>query len=141
MIFLIKPRLTYFMKEDGNVMYIQADNGDVHQKKQILRFIDNVRVTQDDKLLTGKLLIYDGTPKTMTMPDGAELTSAGIEGTCNHLVWYLNEKRIETTGDVLMHLNSAEPDRNIVPPRIETLPLDSATESGQENSPGRHTGN
>jgi len=117
-IFLIKPRLTYFM-EDGKVIYVQSDSGDVEQKKQLLRFIDNVRATQDDKVLTGKILVYNGTAKTMTMPEGAELTATGVEGSGNHLVWFIDAQRIETTGDVTMHLESAAPI------------LDSGPESGQ----------
>ena len=122
-IFLLNPRLTYFM-EDGSVMYVYSDSGDVDQKEQILRFIDNVRVTQDDKILTGKLLVHSGTAKTMTMSEGAELAATGMQGTCNHLVWYMDTKRIETAGNVVMHLNSVAPE-NRTPPDVETLTLDS----------------
>jgi LPS export ABC transporter protein LptC len=117
-IFLTKPRLTYFM-EDDKVMYVQSDSGDVEQQKHLLRFIDNVRVTQDDKILTGKILVYDGTVKTMTMPEGGELTATGVEGSGNHLVWFINTQRIETTGDVIMHLESAAPEGH-TPPGVDS---------------------
>jgi LPS export ABC transporter protein LptC len=117
-IFLIKPRLTYFM-EDGNVIYIQSDGGNVEQQKQMLRFIDNVRATRDDKILTGKLLVYNGTAKTMTMPESAELTAAEVWGSANHLVWFIDTKRIETRGDVIMHLDSPAPEGH-TPPGAET---------------------
>ena len=108
-IFLLSPMLTYFMREDDKVMYVQSDSGDVDQQEQILRFIENVRVTQDDTLITGPLLIYDGKTSTMTMPESAELTATGMRGSCTHLVWFINKKHIEATGDVVMHLASAAP--------------------------------
>ena len=134
-IFLIKPRLTYFM-EDGKILYVESDTGDVDQKNQILRFIDTVRITQEDKLLTGNLLVYNGTAKTMTMPLGAELTATGVDGRGNRLVWHIDTKIIETTGDILVHMESAAPDVNITPPKIEDVIVDEIPESGQETSSG-----
>jgi hypothetical protein len=96
----------------------------------LLRFIDNVRATQDDKILTGKILVYNGTAKTMTMPESAELTATGVQGSANHLVWFIDTKRIETRGDVTMHLEGAAPEGH-TPPGVETVILDSGPESGQ----------
>ena len=123
-IFLINPRLTYFMKEDSKAIYVQSDSGDVDQQEQVLRFIDNVRVTQDDTILTGQLLIHDGRTKTMLMPEGAELTATGMQGSCNHLIWFIDTKRIETMGDVIMHLTSAAPKEGHTPPAVETVTLE-----------------
>ena len=119
MIFLEQPRLTYFMKEDGKSMHVRSDKGDIQQKKQVMRFIDNVRVTQGETLLTGKLLVYDGAPKTMTMPEGAELSDTGVAGVCNHLIWHIDERRIETTGNIVVHFNSASPEQTTSPASIE----------------------
>ena len=126
-IFLVEPRLTYFI-EDGSVIYVQSDSGDVDQKEQILRFIDNVLVTQDDTILTGRLLIYDGAARTMTMPEGAELDSATMRGSGNHLVWFMDTKRIETTCNVVIHLESAAPEEGHTPQDIATVTLDSMPE-------------
>lgn len=114
-ILLTQPRLTYFMKEDGKILYVQSDSGDVDQKNQILRFINNVRVTQEDKVLTGNILVYNGTAKTMTMFEGANLTADSMEGSSNVLVWHLTTKHIETSGDVVMYLETAGPDKNHLP--------------------------
>ena len=134
-ILLIKPRLTYFM-EDGKILYVESDTGDVDQKNQILRFIDAVRITQEDKLLTGNLLVYNGTAKTMTMPLGAELAATGVDGRGDRLVWHIDTKVIETTGDILVHMESVPPDANIIPPKIEDVIVDEIPESGQETSSG-----
>jgi LPS export ABC transporter protein LptC len=123
-IFLLQPRLTYFMREDDKILYVQSDTGDVDQAEQILRFIDNVRVTQDDTVITGPLLIYDGKTKTMTMPEGAELTDTGMQGSYRHLVWFMDTKRIETKGDVVTHLASAAPEEAHTPPAVETVTLE-----------------
>jgi LPS export ABC transporter protein LptC len=123
-IFLTNPRLTYFMREDDKVIYVQSDSGDVDQQEQLLRFIDNVRVTQDDTILIGPLLIYDGKTNTMTMPEGAELAATGVQGSYNHLVWFIDTKRIETMGDVVTHLASAVPEKGHTPPAVETVILE-----------------
>jgi len=123
-IFLTNPRLTYFMREDDKVIYVQSESGDVDQQEQLLRFIDNVRVTQDDTILIGPLLIYDGKTNTMTMPEGAELAATGVQGSYNHLVWFIDTKRIETMGDVVTHLASAVPEKGHTPPAVETVILE-----------------
>lgn len=101
------PRLSYFL-EDGKVMYVASDKGDVEQKKQLLRFIDHVRVTLDEKQLTGPLLIYNGEDKSMTMPQGGVFTDPGIEGSARLFVWHIDSKIIEAEGDVLFHISRSE---------------------------------
>ena len=108
------PRLTYFL-EDGQVMYVESDKGDVEQKKQILRFIDHVRVTLETRLLTGPLLIYDGADKSMTMPQGGEFSDTDVAGSARFLVWHINTKVIEAEGDVLFHISHAEENSDTTP--------------------------
>ena len=104
-----EPRLTYFMREEGQVMYVQSETGEVDQKSQILRFINKVRVTQNDKLLTGDLLVYDGNAKTMTFPDGGDFASTDVSGNARSIVWHIDNKLIDADGDVFVHLDGPEP--------------------------------
>lgn len=96
-----KPYLTYFMNDEkSSVMYVTSEQGDVDQKTQVMRFMDNVSVTKEDTLLKGPLLIYNGTESTMTMPDGGDLTGATMSGSAKVMVWDMKNNRIDATGDV-----------------------------------------
>lgn len=134
-IFLLEPRLTYFLREDGKTIHVHSVKGEAEQKKQILRFIDQVRVTQEDKILTGDLLVYNGTQKTMTMAEGAALSTTGMEGKADHVIWHIDERRIESIGDVVMHLNSLPSESQQRVPALESLNLDTRPESGQVKAP------
>lgn len=104
-----QPRLTYFMREDGKILHVFSDTGDVDQKTQILRFIDNVRVTQESKLITGELLVYNGNEKTMTFPQGCAFEDTSVRGSARELVWHIERQLIEAEGDIYVFLSSPDP--------------------------------
>ena len=110
-----QPRLTYFMKDDGKNLYVQSVRGDVNQKTQILRFVDDVQVSQDAKHLKGALLVYNGNEKTMTLPQGAVFADNGIEGTADFLVWHIDHKFIEATGNIRVDFEVASPEIHSLP--------------------------
>lgn len=99
-----KPRLTYFMQDGGNPLFVESVTGSIDQKTQTLRFIDAVRVSQEQKLLTSDMLVYNGEEKTMSFPYGGEFSDTGVSGTAKRLVWRINEKRIEASGGVTVYL-------------------------------------
>lgn len=117
-----KPKLTYFEKDDpGKPLYVNSDRGDVEQKSQILRFVTNVRIMQEDRQMEGELLIYNGTSKTMTFPNGARFAGSEMKGVADHFVWDIHQKVITGTGGVDIFFNSGD-DGNVPAKQEDTLP-------------------
>ncbi|MDR2668787.1 MAG: LPS export ABC transporter periplasmic protein LptC [Desulfovibrio sp.] len=98
-----KPRLTYFMKEDGKVMHVSSDNGTIEQKMRIIRFIENVHITQDDKSFDGDLLVYNGTQKSMNFPGGGTFSGKGLSGRAETITWFLDRRQVTAEGDVAVY--------------------------------------
>ncbi len=95
-----QPRLTYFMKEDGKTLQVRSERGDIAQKSQLLRFITNVQIAQDNKRIVGELLVYNGTRKTMTFPRGGNFTDTGMSGSARFVEWHIDTRIIDADGDV-----------------------------------------
>lgn len=108
LIIVERPRLTYNMREEGKVLFVESRTGDINQKQQLLRFIEDVRVTQEEKRIIGSLLVYNGGDKTMTFPQGCELTDTGVNGTMDTLVWHIDRQFIEGDGNVKVFLEGPE---------------------------------
>ncbi len=109
------PRLTYFMPEKEKTLFVTSESGVIDQKEQVLSFIDNVHVSQEDKALQGDLLVYNGTAKTMTLPRGGEFSGTGISGSAAFIVWNINRKVIEAEGDVSVHFDGSESPAPLTP--------------------------
>ncbi|MDL2316109.1 LPS export ABC transporter periplasmic protein LptC [Desulfovibrio sp. OttesenSCG-928-A18] len=116
-----KPYLTYFLRDEGKVMYISAEKGDIEQKEQILRFIDQVRITRDDTLVTGSLLVYDGREKTMTFPRGGSIQGKRMAGDAAFIVWDIKNDRLEASGEVNV-LFSPPSDGEVSTPKEDNTP-------------------
>lgn len=95
-----KPRLTYNMREEGKVLFVTSRTGDINQKEQILRFIDDVSATQESKHITGPLLVYNGKEKTMTFPQGSHFEDTGVFGSADTLVWHIERQFVEGEGNI-----------------------------------------
>ena len=104
LIIVEEPRLTYNMREQDKILFVESRTGDINQKQQVLRFIENVRVTQEDKRLTGPLLVYSGADKTMTFPQGCDFIDTGVTGAMDKLVWHIDRQFIEGDGNVKVFL-------------------------------------
>jgi hypothetical protein len=105
-----KPKLTYFSRAEGEApLHVSSETGLIQQKNQILRFVDKVRITQDDKVLDGDLLVYDGARKSMTFPRGGEFADSGVRGSADTVEWNIEKQCIVATGNVsvLMHSTAA----------------------------------
>ncbi|MDR0826331.1 MAG: LPS export ABC transporter periplasmic protein LptC [Desulfovibrio sp.] len=107
LIIVDEPRLVYFMKDRDKILNVRSRKGDIEQKTQVIRFIDSVRVTQDEKTFTGGLLVYNGTQKTMTFPDGCDFTDTGMQARANSFIWFIDQKRITAKGDVAVDFISS----------------------------------
>lgn len=115
-----RPSLTYFMpekdkEEKQKTLFVTSENGVVDQKEQILRFENQVHITMDDKAIQGDLLVYNGTAKTMTLPNGGEFTGTGISGTAPFLVWDMNNKTIRAEGGVAVQFAGSEASNPLTP--------------------------
>jgi lipopolysaccharide assembly outer membrane protein LptD (OstA) len=95
-----KPRLTYYMPPDNKELYVTANTGDIDQKNRILRFVGDVVASLNDRSLTGALLVYNGTAKTMTFPDGALFQEPGMTGGAQHVTWHVDDRTVTAEGDV-----------------------------------------
>ena len=105
-----KPRLTYFMPPDNEELHVTATTGDIDQKNHILRFVGDVVASLNDRSLTGARLVYDGTAKTRSFPDGALFQEPGMTGGAQHVVWHVDDRTVTAEGDVnvLFDRSSAE---------------------------------
>lgn len=103
-----EPNLTYFMPEKGKTLFVTSETGVINQKEQMLSFIKRVRISQEDKLLLGDLLVYNGTAKTMTFPNGGQFTGTGISGSASRIIWNINQRMIEAEGEVSVRFAGAE---------------------------------
>ena len=115
-----RPSLTYFMPEKDKAekqktLFVTSESGVVDQKEQILRFENQVHITMDDKAIQGNLLVYNGTAKTMTLPNGGEFTGTGISGTAPFLVWDMNNKTIRAEGGVAVEFAGSEAPNPLTP--------------------------
>ncbi len=102
-IFVEKPKLVYLMPPDNRELFVTADKGDIDQQEQILRFIDNVFAYQGNNTLRGPLLVYNGTAKTMTFPDGGEFSGKGSSGSAPFVIWSMHSNTVEASGGVTVH--------------------------------------
>ena len=127
-----QPRLTYNMREEGKVLFVESHTGDINQKTQVLRFIEDVRVTQESKIITGGLLVYDGNDKTMTFPQGCLFTDTGVSGSVNTLVWHIDRQIIEGEGDVKVVLEGSS--KSATPPAPQA-PDDRTNEAPVKETP------
>ena len=100
-IFLDSPRLVYFMK-DGTELKVVSDRGEIHQEQQLINFIDNVVVTRGHSTITGPMLVYNGTVKTMTFPRGGMFIEPESRGKAHQIIWHINNKEIEGVGNVVV---------------------------------------
>lgn len=97
---LEKPRFTYHMPPDNRAVVIFSDKGDIEQKEQIIRFIDSVVATYEDRTLRAPLITYSGKPRVLVCPRGGNVEGEGYEGRADRIVWHMNEEIIEALGDV-----------------------------------------
>ena len=103
-----RPILTYFMPEKDKTLLVVSDSGIIDQKEYILEFVNNVHISQGDKVIKGDLLVYNGTAKTMTFPQGGTFIGAQVFGDASFLLWDVNQKLIRAEGGVSVRFNDSE---------------------------------
>lgn len=99
--FLVEcPQLTYIMKPNDTELHVSSNKGIINQKEQVLQFKDNVLITHMNNSIKGNLLVYNGTQKTMTFPDGGSFVGKNIKGSAKVVLWHLDTQKIEAKGNV-----------------------------------------
>lgn len=99
---LEKPNFTYYMPPHNEEVRVKAETGDVNQVSKLIRFRTNVEAYYDDKTISGPLMVYNGTGKVLTFPEGAVFGGPGMTGEAPMVTWILNEQLIKADGGVNM---------------------------------------
>lgn len=107
-VFIVEtPSLVYHM-DDGSELTVASIKGDINQSNKKMRFITDVVVNHKDQKLSGDLLVYDGTEKTMTFPDQAFFKDSQVEGSANRVTWFIDTRIIEGEGDIHVIFESTD---------------------------------
>jgi hypothetical protein len=101
----------------ADALQVSSVRGDIDQKNQLLRFLQDVRVTRQNGEMRGDLLIYNGTAKTMTFPQGGSFSNSNMGGSASVVRWRLEERLLQAEGEVNVDFtdNSDKQERNPVP--------------------------
>ncbi|NHZ48778.1 LPS export ABC transporter periplasmic protein LptC [Nitratidesulfovibrio liaohensis] len=87
------PDIVYQM-DGGKQVRILAKKGEVQQQAQMMRMWDDVHATHDRHELFARLMVYNGTSRTMYFPEGARIEGQSLSGNATRLEW-------DMTNDVL----------------------------------------
>lgn len=99
---LENPRFTYYMSPDGKAVSIVSRKGEIEQEQQIIRFVDSVVATYEDRTLQAPLITYSGKPRELVCPQGGNVRGEGYEGRADRIVWQMNSEILEAFGDVVV---------------------------------------
>lgn len=80
------PDLVYQM-DGGRQLRIVARKGEVQQQIQMMRMWDDVHATHDRHELFARLMVYNGTSRTMYFPEGARIEGQSLSGNATKLEW------------------------------------------------------
>lgn len=80
------PDLVYQM-DGGRQLRIVARKGEVQQQIQMMRMWDDVHATHDRHELFARLMVYNGTSRTMYFPEGARIEGQSLSGNATRLEW------------------------------------------------------
>ena len=67
-----------------------------------------MHISQEDKIIQGDLLVYNGTAKTMILPRGGDFSGTGVSGSAAFIVWNISQKIIEAEGNVSVRFAGSE---------------------------------
>ncbi|MDR1359425.1 MAG: LPS export ABC transporter periplasmic protein LptC [Deltaproteobacteria bacterium] len=96
-----KPSVIYFSPpNDADAFFISSVSGDIDQTNQMLSFLEDVLVTRQNTQVRGDLLIYNGTAKTMTLPQGGAFSNGSMNGKALLVCWRMTERLLVAEGDV-----------------------------------------
>ena len=101
------PEIRYFLRSEGGEkqreIHAVSLLGRVENGNQHISMEDDVRVTYEKSLLTGKLAVFLNEDRTLTFPEGAVLEGPALSGHTAVLQWDLDSNTLTGTGGVRMH--------------------------------------
>ena len=97
------PDLVYQM-DGGRQLRIVAKKGEVRQQVQMMRMWDDVHATHDRHELFARLMVYNGTSRTMYFPEGARIEGQSLSGNATRLEWDMASDVLRGSDGVTMLL-------------------------------------
>lgn len=101
------PDIRYFLRSEGDEkpreIHAVSLLGRVENGNQHISMEDDVRVTYEESLLTGRLAVFLNEDRTLTFPEGAVLEGPSLSGHTSVLQWNLDTNTLTGTGGVSMH--------------------------------------
>ncbi len=108
------PVVCYFLHSegDGKPCEVHAVSllGRVENGNQHVSMEDDVKVTYEERVLTGRIAVFRNEERTLTFPEGAVLDSPGLSGQATVLQWDLDTNIITGTRGVRMHWVPSHPE-------------------------------
>uniref|UniRef100_B8DJR5 LPS export ABC transporter periplasmic protein LptC n=1 Tax=Nitratidesulfovibrio vulgaris (strain DSM 19637 / Miyazaki F) TaxID=883 RepID=B8DJR5_NITV9 len=146
------PDIVYQM-DGGRQVRILAKKGEVQQQAQTMRMWDDVHATHDSHDLFARLMVYNGTSRTMYFPEGARIEGQSLSGNATRLEWDMTSDVLRGSGGVTMLLTPRAGDGggqpvpgNVAAPKAAPQNADaqkkavqkaSAKKSPEKKSPGQ----
>lgn len=104
------PRFVYHMQSSGQELVITSRSGDVDQKGEVVRFVDDVHVVYADNILDARIMAYDGKLRVLSFPDSASFRGEKMTGAAPLLRWLLDDNLILAEGGVTAHWEGTSED-------------------------------
>lgn len=98
------PSLLYYL-EDKSTVQVVSQLGELEQSQKILRFIQDVEVTNAENKIQGELLIYEN--EVMTMPKGGLFHGRGMNGKADFISWSMSKQTITAEGNVFVEFEAS----------------------------------
>ena len=87
---------------DASIIQAVSDVGRVEDGNQKISMSGSVKATYEESALSGDLAVFLNTDRTLTFPEGAQLSGPVLSGTASRLVWDLNTNVLTGDGGVSM---------------------------------------
>lgn len=100
------PNIRYFLRSENNEkpreVHAVSLLGRVEDGNQHISMEGDVKATQEEKTLTGRIAVFRNEERTLTFPEGAELDGPELSGHTAVLQWNLDTNILTGTGGVRM---------------------------------------
>ncbi len=101
---LTRPVVTYFMPENRGELQVTSSTGSVDQANRNVIMQGDVVAVNSDMTLKTTEMFYDSATRQMKFDKGASFSGEKVSGKADNLVWKMNERVIEATGDVVVDI-------------------------------------
>ena len=108
---LSTPFLTYFGEGDASAekpLTVQSASGEIDQAQNIISFVGDVVVQDDDSVLRGEILTYDGNDKHLLTPKPVKFSTSSSSGSAGNVLWNLTTGVLYAKGGVDIEWETAK---------------------------------